>query len=99
LPSGVDLAAYRIIQESLTNVVRHARATSAQIAIAYRPAEVEIEIIDDGVQLVPPERAGSGSGLIGMRERATALGGELDASPRPGGGFRVRARLPTGGIA
>ncbi len=99
LPSGVDLAAYRIIQESLTNVVRHARATSAQIAIAYRPAEVEIEIIDNGVQLVPPERAGSGSGLIGMRERATALGGELDASPRPGGGFRVRARLPTGGVA
>jgi signal transduction histidine kinase len=99
LPAGVDLAAYRIIQESLTNVVRHARATSAQVSIAYSPADVEIEVIDDGVQPVPPGRAGIGSGLIGMRERTMALGGELDASPRPGGGFRVRARLPTGGVA
>jgi signal transduction histidine kinase len=95
LPSGVDLAAFRIIQESLTNVVRHARATRARIAIAYRPADVQIEVIDDG----PASTAGdtSGSGLVGMRERATALGGNFEAGPRPGGGYRVRATLPTGG--
>jgi signal transduction histidine kinase len=96
LPSGVDLAAYRIIQESLTNVVRHARATSARIAIAYRPADVEIEVVDDGVHV---GIAAGGSGLVGMRERATALGGDFEAGPRPGGGFRVRVTLPLDGAA
>lgn len=94
LPDGVDLAAFRIIQESLTNVVRHARATSARIAIAYRPADVQIEVTDDGQ--ASTVRDGSGSGLVGMRERATALGGAFGAGPRPGGGYRVWATLPTG---
>jgi signal transduction histidine kinase len=98
LPSGVDLAAYRIIEEALTNVVRHANAARAQIAIRYRPAVVEIEVEDDGIGAVAGGDAGpGGNGLLGMRERAETLGGELEAGPREGGGFRVRARLPTPG--
>jgi len=100
LPAGVDLAAYRIIQESLTNVVRHARAASARIAIAYRRADLLIEIEDDGrgAADLGQEIAG-GNGMLGMRERAAALGGELEAGPLSGGGFRVMARLPLDGAA
>jgi len=100
LPTGVDLAAYRIVQESLTNVIRHARAATARIAIAYRRTEVVIEVEDDGRGVDEGEGepvAGGGNGLIGMRERATALGGELEAGPLAGGGFRVLARLPLDG--
>ena len=100
LPTGVDLAAYRIIQESLTNVIRHARAATARIAIAYRRADVVIEIEDDGrgVDEHEPSAVG-GNGLLGMRERAAALGGDLEAGPGAAGGFRVRARLPLDGAA
>ncbi len=95
LPSGVDLAAYRIIQESLTNVIRHARAATARVAIAYRRADVVIQVVDDGVgESAGPRERGGGNGIVGMRERASALGGELEAGPGPAGGFRVRARLP-----
>jgi signal transduction histidine kinase len=97
LPGGVELAAYRIIQESLTNVVRHARATRARIGLDYRATDLEIEVVDDGTPPVASD-ARSGSGIIGMGERARALGGELDAGPRPGGGFRVHARLPLDGV-
>jgi signal transduction histidine kinase len=100
LPTGVDLAAYRIIQESLTNVIRHARAATARIAIAYRLADVVIEIEDDGHgidQRGLPDTGGNG--LLGMRERAAALGGDLEAGPLATGGFRVRARLPFDGAA
>jgi signal transduction histidine kinase len=100
LPTGVDLAAYRIIQESLTNVIRHARAATARIAIAYGRADIVIQIEDDGRgahEDEPP--ANGGNGLLGMRERATALGGELEAGPLASGGFRVRARLPLDGAA
>ena len=100
LPTGVDLAAYRIIQESLTNVIRHARAATARIAIAYGLADVIIEIEDDGRGLDEHESPGAGgNGLLGMRERAAALGGDLEAGPIPAGGFRVRARLPIDGAA
>ena len=100
LPTGVDLAAYRIIQESLTNVIRHARAATASIAIAYRRADVVIQIEDDGRGVDVPGSAGAGgNGLLGMRERAAALGGELEAGPLAAGGFRVRARLPLDGAA
>ena len=101
LPTGVDLAAYRIIQESLTNVIRHARAATARIAIAYRRADVVIQVEDDGRGADDRDRTfeGGGNGLLGMRERATALGGELDAGPHARGGFRVRARLPLDGSA
>ena len=95
LPTGVDLAAYRIIQESLTNVIRHARAATARIAIAYQRADVVIQIDDDGRGLdVQEPPAAGGNGLLGMRERTTALGGDLEAGPIASGGFRVRARLP-----
>ena len=98
LPAGVDLAAYRIIQESLTNVIRHARAATARIAIAYRLTDLVIQIDDDGRGAGErgPSEAG-GNGLIGMRERASALGGEFDAGPQAAGGFRVLARLPIDG--
>jgi signal transduction histidine kinase len=97
LPAGVDLSAYRIIQEALTNVVKHAGSARAQVVVGYRDQDVTVEVIDDGrgaVTSVSDGRVGTGHGLIGMRERVQAFGGDLEAGPRPGGGFRVAARLP-----
>lgn len=136
LPSEVDLAAYRIVQESLTNVSRHAGVGQATVSVHYRDRELALEVDDDGCTGVDGEHGraaaavgddsgagtatrtgtatgrrsgiqartgtaadtgpGTGNGIIGMRERATALGGDLEAGPRPGGGFRVRARIPLG---
>jgi len=95
LPPGVDLSAYRIVQEALTNALRHAGGASARVVVRYEPDAVELEIGDDGPG--PPEEseASGGHGLIGMRERVQLFGGELVAGPRPGGGFLVRARLPS----
>lgn len=95
LPTGVDMAAFRIVQESLTNVLKHARARKASVHIAYRPDAVEVSVRDDGAGANGDLR--SGHGLIGMRERAALYGGELEAGPAPEGGFAVRARLPTEG--
>jgi signal transduction histidine kinase len=97
LPASVDLAAFRIVQESLTNIVRHAEAGTAKVELAYGNSDLTVQIADDGRG--PAVRAGGGSGISGMRERATALGGELEAGPQPTGGFRVRARLPLGSQA
>jgi signal transduction histidine kinase len=97
VPAGVDLSAYRIVQEALTNVVKHAGPARAQVVVGYRDHEVTVEVTDDGRGAVPPAsdgRVGSGHGLIGMRERVQAFGGDLQIGPRPGGGFRVAARLP-----
>jgi len=97
LPAGVDLSAYRIIQEALTNAVKHAGPARAQVTIGYRGQEVTVEVTDDGRGVVPPAsdgRMGTGHGLIGMRERVAAFGGDLQVGPCPGGGFRVAARLP-----
>jgi signal transduction histidine kinase len=94
LPASVDLAAFRIVQESLTNVVRHASARAAIVELTYGNGELLLQIDDDGPGTGPPSRDGAGSGIAGMRERATALGGEFDAEPLPDGGFRVRTRLP-----
>ncbi|MGK5557379.1 sensor histidine kinase [Actinomadura kijaniata] len=95
VPADVDLAAYRIVQESLTNVTRHSAATEVTVRVRYDGDAVRLEIDDPG-----PSRdgvtPGSGNGVRGMRERAEALGGELAAGPEPGGGFRVSARLPLG---
>jgi signal transduction histidine kinase len=96
LPPAADLSAYRIVQEALTNVVRHAGPTHARVWIGYRPGEVIIEVTDDGPRGQAPRpiaRAGGGHGLIGMRERAALFGGTLDAGPYEGG-FRARATLP-----
>jgi signal transduction histidine kinase len=96
LPAAVDLAAYRVVQESLTNVLRHAGAATTVVRISYLPAEVTVEVTDTGPAGPGPGAAGPGAGhgLAGMRERVTALGGQLEAGPRAGGGFRVYARLP-----
>jgi signal transduction histidine kinase len=99
LPPATDLAAYRIVQESLTNVTRHAGASRVSVTIRHAPRDVEITVEDDGAGLVPGTTLRLGNGLTGMRERAAAAGGELEAGPRPGGGFRVWARLPSGGGA
>jgi signal transduction histidine kinase len=92
LAPGVDLSAYRILQEALTNTVKHANASSASVRLRFSPAAVEVEIEDDGRGPVP--NGNGGHGLIGMRERVELYGGELETGPREGGGFRVRARLP-----
>jgi signal transduction histidine kinase len=97
LPAGVDLSAYRIVQEALTNVVKHAGPAHAQVTIRYRGQEVAVEVTDDGRGAVPPVgdgRGRTGHGLIGMRERVAAFNGDLEAGPRSDGGFRVAARLP-----
>jgi signal transduction histidine kinase len=102
LPPGVDLSAYRIVQEALTNTLKHAGGASAHVSVRYEPDAVEVEVVDDG--LGPPTGFGSkgtsgGHGLVGMRERAQLFGGQLDAGARSGGGFRVLARLPAETVA
>jgi len=92
LPSAVELAAYRICQEAVTNVLRHAGPARAHMRLAYGADALVVEVDDDGRG--GSGRNGGGTGLSGMRERAAALGGTFEAGPRPGGGFRVRASLP-----
>jgi signal transduction histidine kinase len=99
LPAAVDLAAYRIVQESLTNVARHAGASRATVRVACDDAQVVVEVTDDGHARASLGRRPGGHGIAGMRERAAALGGDLQAGPRPQGGFQVRARLPLGAPA
>jgi signal transduction histidine kinase len=94
LPFGVDVAAFRIVQEALTNVTRHAGVPTATVRVSYGERDLTVQVDDEGRNPPPPSPAGAGTGLIGMRERAGALGGRLEAGPRPGGGFRVRARFP-----
>ncbi|WP_084466573.1 sensor histidine kinase [Nocardia arthritidis] len=96
LPSVIDVAAARIIQESLTNVLRHAPGADATVTVRYTPDSVDITV-DNTRPTSAPARSGTGggNGIIGMRERTHALGGALTAGPRPSGGFRVAARLPT----
>jgi signal transduction histidine kinase len=92
LPEATDLTAYRVIQESLTNTAKHAAGAAVSLRLAYQPGTLAIGVEDDG----PPASAEptAGHGIIGMRERAAALGGWLKAGPRDGGGFQVRAELP-----
>jgi signal transduction histidine kinase len=91
LPPGIELAGYRIVQEALTNTLKHAGSATATVSLRYDEHALEIEIADDGHGGTVN---GHGHGLIGMRERVALYGGELDAGPRPDGGFLVRARLP-----
>jgi signal transduction histidine kinase len=93
LPPGVDLAAYRVVQEALTNVIKHANQARATVRVEYRPDELAITVSDDGRAGLAAGLPG-GRGLIGLRERIAIYGGELDAGPRPGGGWRLRARIP-----
>jgi signal transduction histidine kinase len=95
LPAVLESAAYRIVQESLTNVVRHAGSPTATVTLAYLDTALELEVVDEGRGVtVADERAGHG--IRGMTERAAAVGGRLEAGPGPQGGFRVWARLPMG---
>jgi signal transduction histidine kinase len=93
LPPGVDLTAYRLVQEGLTNAIKHAQAERAEVVVHYSDGEVEVTISDDG-RGVGTRGGGGGHGLVGMRERVSVYGGDLDAGPRPGGGYRLRAKLP-----
>ena len=95
LPAAVDISAYRIVQEALTNVLKHAGQASAQVGVRCGADEVLIEVTDDGAGPRAARPAG-GHGLAGMRERVALFGGELTAGPQPDGGFAVRARLPLG---
>jgi signal transduction histidine kinase len=97
LPAAVDLAAYRIVQESLTNAIKHAGPASATVSLSYDQAAVRIEIADTGRGVLPGFGSGSGHGLIGMRERAASVGGTLEAGPGRSGGYLVTARLPADG--
>ncbi len=92
LPAGVDLTAYRLVQEGLTNVVKHAQATQAEVLVNYGDGYLEVTVQDDGQGLGNGD--GGGHGLVGMRERVLVYGGELDAGPQQGGGYRLRAKLP-----
>jgi signal transduction histidine kinase len=95
LPPGVDLTAYRLVQEGLTNALKHAQASHAHVLVRYGDGEVELVITDDGRG--DGHAKGTGHGLVGMRERVSVYGGELDAGPRPEGGYALRARLPVEG--
>jgi signal transduction histidine kinase len=92
LPAGVDLTAYRLVQEGLTNALKHAHATRAEVLVSYGDGEIELVVSDDGHGVGNGD--GGGHGLVGMRERVSVYGGELDAGPQPGGGYRLRAKLP-----
>jgi signal transduction histidine kinase len=96
---GLDLAAYRIIQEALTNVLKHAQASRVDVTIDYRDTDLELLVTDDGCGPPPPAQPGGGHGLVGMRERVLLYGGELHTAARDGGGFELRARLPVEEVA
>jgi signal transduction histidine kinase len=97
LPPALDRAAYRIVQEALTNALRHAGPAAASVSLAYEPDRLVIDIVDDGRGFTVKSEGpmpGFGHGIAGMRERALGVGGELEAGPQPDGGFRVHAMLP-----
>jgi signal transduction histidine kinase len=94
LPPGLDLAAYRVVQEAVTNVVKHAGASTCQVSIRYAPGTVTVEVRDNSRGAAVPPAPGGGHGLAGLRERVAMYGGEFAAGPGPGGGFTVTARFP-----
>jgi signal transduction histidine kinase len=95
LPRGIDLSAYRIVQEGLTNALKHAHASRADVTVHYRPEELQLEVRDNGEGNGASD--GLGHGLVGIRERVKIYGGEMSAGPSNGGGFVLSTRLPTGG--
>jgi signal transduction histidine kinase len=95
LPSGVELSVYRIVQEALTNTLKHSEPSNVTVTLAFRNARLELEVVDDGTPTLGS--AAPGQGLVGMRERVALLGGELETGQRDGGGFRIAAHLPVGG--
>lgn len=96
LPPGVELCAYRVVQEALTNVLKHARPGGAVVKVRYQPHRLLVSVTDDGPGLDPARvDARGGHGLIGMHERAKLYGGAVTTGPGPEGGFHVRLTLPT----
>jgi signal transduction histidine kinase len=95
LPAGIELSAYRIVQEALTNVLKHAAGSRAAVELRYQPHALEVVVRDDGLGAPRPLSSG-GHGLVGVRERAAMLGGHFEAGRQPGGGFAVRVLLPVG---
>ncbi len=96
LPPSLDVTVYRIVQEALTNALRYARRAATLVRLTWEPSQLRIEILDDGPATPAEDGDGAGRGLVGMRERASRVGGRLEAGPRLGGGYAVRAWLPTG---
>jgi signal transduction histidine kinase len=96
VPLGVDLSAYRVVQEALTNALKHAGEARAHVSLRFETDALEVEVVDDGAGIAPLHSGGHG--LIGMRERVSVFGGEFHAGPRPGGGYSVRARMPFVGV-
>jgi signal transduction histidine kinase len=94
LPRAIDLSSYRIVQEGLTNALKHAQATRADVTVRYAPNHVVLEVRDDGVGAATSD--GLGHGLVGIRERVKIYGGEMTAGPAPDGGFVLSAQLPVG---
>ena len=99
LPPDVDQAAYRIVQEALTNVSRHAGLAAAAVCLQYTPGGLTVQVDDDGHGDDDGRPGGTGLGLLGMRERVSVLGGRLHAGPQHDGGFRVRAELPVRAVS
>jgi signal transduction histidine kinase len=95
VPSAVSVSAYRIVQEALTNVVRHSGAKHANVTVAADQNELTLQVVDDGSAGASAPETSGGRGLLGMRERVEALGGRITTAPEPGGGFAVRASIPT----
>ncbi|MFF2149428.1 sensor histidine kinase [Kitasatospora sp. NPDC058190] len=101
LPGGIDVTAYRIIQEALTNALKHGDGVTAEVTVRYADHYLRVEVLNSGPSVLsgapspaPKQADGAGRGLIGLRERVAVYGGDLDARRRLGGGFRVRARIP-----
>jgi signal transduction histidine kinase len=94
LPAGAELAIYRVVQEALTNAIKHAGGATTRVDLTWSDEALELRVADRGDGGASPELVGAGHGLIGMGERLRVHGGELDAGPQPGGGFQVVARLP-----
>ena len=94
LTPSVDLTAYRVVQEALTNTVKHASGASVRILVAYKPALLVLDIADSGGVPGQSAAAGNGRGLIGLRERVALHGGTVEAGPQPGGGYRVGVQIP-----
>jgi signal transduction histidine kinase len=99
LQPGTDMAAYRVVQEALTNTLKHARGARATVIVRYEPGDVVLEVLDNGAGAGSNGTAldSGGHGLVGMRERVALYGGKLECGRRSGGGFAVRARLPVAG--
>jgi len=94
VPPGLSLCAYRVVQEALTNAIKHAGAARAEVSVRWGPNALELEVLDDGSGAGDGDAASGGHGLVGMRERAALHGGSVEAGPGPAGGFVVRARIP-----